>query len=136
MGAAWAALHGGYRGNRYEGPGKRDAIAELRKLYEAEEMPVPGENAGAEPEAQKAGRRVRAEMVERVRDMQKTLNEFLRWAEYEDEEDTTPGEGRACSQDDDEEKQAGPRESSAPTQDLKSIVELLKVKQHFMEVQL
>jgi len=22
MGAAWAALHGGYRGNKYEGPGK------------------------------------------------------------------------------------------------------------------
>jgi len=23
MGAAWAALHGGYRGNKYEGPGEK-----------------------------------------------------------------------------------------------------------------
>lgn len=42
MGAAWAALHGGYRGNRYEGPGREEAIAKLRKLYQAEGMDVPG----------------------------------------------------------------------------------------------
>jgi len=41
MGAAWAALHQGYRGNRYEGPGKQEAIRKLRALYEAEGMDVP-----------------------------------------------------------------------------------------------
>jgi hypothetical protein len=41
MGAAWAALHGGYRGNKYEGPNKREAIAKLKKLYEQEGMEPP-----------------------------------------------------------------------------------------------
>lgn len=43
MGAAWAALHGGYRGNKYEGPDKGKAIEKLKKLYEDEDMPVPAE---------------------------------------------------------------------------------------------
>lgn len=43
MGAAWAALHGGYRGNVYEGPNKQEAIRKLRVLYEKEEMTVPSE---------------------------------------------------------------------------------------------
>jgi len=41
MGAAWAALHGGYRGNRYEGPGKNAAIEKLKALYRAEGMEMP-----------------------------------------------------------------------------------------------
>lgn len=41
MGGAWAALHGGYRGNKYEGPGKAAAIAKLKALYKSEDMPVP-----------------------------------------------------------------------------------------------
>ena len=41
MGAAWAALHGGYRGNKYEGPGKSSAIAKLKKLYASEGMETP-----------------------------------------------------------------------------------------------
>lgn len=45
MGAAWAALHGGYRGNTYEGPKKQDAIAQLKKYYESENIPVPNTNA-------------------------------------------------------------------------------------------
>lgn len=44
MGAAWAALHGGFRGRKYEGKGKKEAIAKLKKLYEKEGMPLPGEN--------------------------------------------------------------------------------------------
>lgn len=44
MGAAWAALHGGYRGNKYEGPGKSEAIAKLRKLYDEEGMSPPSAN--------------------------------------------------------------------------------------------
>jgi len=45
MGAAWAALHGGYRGNKYEGPEKGKALATLKKLYKAEEMPMPNEKS-------------------------------------------------------------------------------------------
>lgn len=45
MGAAWAALHGGYRGNRYQGPNKQQAIAKLRRMYAAEDMTPPGEKS-------------------------------------------------------------------------------------------
>jgi len=41
MGAAWAALHGGYRGQKYEGPGKQAALAKLEALYRAEGMELP-----------------------------------------------------------------------------------------------
>lgn len=41
MGAAWAALHGGYRGNKYQGPGKQEALAKLRRLYASEKLPLP-----------------------------------------------------------------------------------------------
>ncbi|MCA9979937.1 MAG: hypothetical protein KDD89_03875, partial [Anaerolineales bacterium] len=41
MGAAWAALHGGYRGNKYEGKGKSQAIAKLRKMYTEQGRTVP-----------------------------------------------------------------------------------------------
>lgn len=41
VGAAWAALHGGYRGNKYEGPDKESAIAKLKKIYENAGKPVP-----------------------------------------------------------------------------------------------
>jgi len=45
MGAAHAALLSprGFRGSRYEGPSKRDAIAKLKRLYEEEEMVWPEE---------------------------------------------------------------------------------------------
>ena len=49
MGAAWAALHGGYRGNKYEGPNKGEAISKLRKLYEREGMPIPAEKSHTDP---------------------------------------------------------------------------------------
>lgn len=45
MGAAWAALHGGYRGNKYQGPNKQEALAKLKRLYEREGMPLPSEKA-------------------------------------------------------------------------------------------
>jgi hypothetical protein len=41
MGAAWAALHGGYRGNKYEGPGKEHAISRLKEIYHSEGMEPP-----------------------------------------------------------------------------------------------
>jgi len=51
MGAAWAALHGGYRGNVYEGPGKTEAIRKLTALYAREDMDTP--KAGEDLQARK-----------------------------------------------------------------------------------
>lgn len=48
MGAAWASLHSGYRGNKYEGEGKSEAIAKLKKMYEAENLPLPSESKDAD----------------------------------------------------------------------------------------
>jgi len=45
MGGAWAALHGGYRGKKYEGPDKEKAIAKLKRLYAEENMPLPSDRA-------------------------------------------------------------------------------------------
>lgn len=45
MGAAWAALHGGYRGNTYAGPNAAEALTKLRALYQAEKMPLPSEKS-------------------------------------------------------------------------------------------
>ncbi|MDE2102240.1 MAG: hypothetical protein KGL39_33650 [Patescibacteria group bacterium] len=42
MGAAHAALTGGYRGRKYEGPDKEKALSKLKKLYEDEGMEWPG----------------------------------------------------------------------------------------------
>lgn len=44
MGAAWAALHGGYRGNKYEGANKQAAIAKLKAVYKSEKMDTPEES--------------------------------------------------------------------------------------------
>jgi len=41
MGAAWAALHSGYRGNKYEGPDKQKAIDKLTAMYHSEGMDLP-----------------------------------------------------------------------------------------------
>jgi hypothetical protein len=49
MGAAWAALHGGYRGNQYTGPGKQKAIAKLKAMYKKEKMATPAGNAFEDP---------------------------------------------------------------------------------------
>lgn len=42
MGGAWAALHKGFRGNKYEGPDKAGALRRLIALYKSEDMPTPG----------------------------------------------------------------------------------------------
>ena len=55
MGAAWAALHGGYRGNVYEGPGKREALGKLMRLYEQEAMDVPKADWDGETKAEGEG---------------------------------------------------------------------------------
>ena len=45
MGAAWAALHGGYRGNKYSGPSSSTALAKLKKLYASENMKIPSDKS-------------------------------------------------------------------------------------------
>ena len=45
MGGAWAALHEGYRGNKYEGPNKQEAVTKLKALYKSEDMETPSEQA-------------------------------------------------------------------------------------------
>jgi len=45
MGAAWAALHTGYRGNTYDGPNKADALKKLIALYKSEGLPTPASMA-------------------------------------------------------------------------------------------
>ena len=47
-GAAWAALHGGYRGNKYAGENKGAAIAKLKRLYAREGWELPGETKDAD----------------------------------------------------------------------------------------
>ncbi len=44
MGAAWAALHEGFRGNKYAGPGKAEALAKLKKMYSMMGKTPPGES--------------------------------------------------------------------------------------------
>jgi len=45
MGAAWAALHEGFRGNKYEGSHKEEALHKLRQLYEEEGLELPSETS-------------------------------------------------------------------------------------------
>lgn len=75
MGAAWAALHGGYRGNRYEGPGKAGAISKLTAMYAAEGMDVPKADWNGET---KAGRVLAARNAERLRNALADLTEILK----------------------------------------------------------
>lgn len=42
MGAAWAALTGGYRGNKYQGPNRAKALMKLRRMYRSMGVPTPG----------------------------------------------------------------------------------------------
>lgn len=44
MGAAWAALHNGYRGKKYSGPNKEEAIKKLKAMYKREGMETPMSN--------------------------------------------------------------------------------------------
>lgn len=43
MGAAWAALTGGYRGRKYAGPGKAEALTKLRAMYHSMDLETPDE---------------------------------------------------------------------------------------------
>lgn len=75
MGAAWAALHGGYRGNRYEGPGKAGAISKLTAMYAAEGMDVPKADWNGET---KSGRVLAQRNADRILAAYNTLTEVLK----------------------------------------------------------
>lgn len=45
MGAAWAALHEGHRGNKYEGPNKAKALKRLKQVYAQLGLDTPAEKA-------------------------------------------------------------------------------------------
>ena len=53
MGDAWAALHGDYRGNPYQGPNKQAAIAKLTAMYKSEGMDTPGTSSTSHGEGLK-----------------------------------------------------------------------------------
>jgi hypothetical protein len=55
MGAAWAALHGGYRGKKYEGPGRDAALAKLKALYKSEGMELPSDQSRDFPQPRRDG---------------------------------------------------------------------------------
>lgn len=86
MGAAYAALTVGYRGNKYEGPGKASALAKLKKLYTSEGMDTPSEKGGEVAEDEKVGKKVRGSMMDRIKTAYETLKEFMSWAEPADDE--------------------------------------------------
>lgn len=65
MGAAWAALHEGYRGNKYEGPNKQKAIDKLKGMYKSEGMPLPDSNRTLEDQSEVVG-----ELRARVRSLE------------------------------------------------------------------
>src|SRR5208282_4113860 len=44
-GAAWAALHDGYRGNKYEGPDKTKALKRLKQVYASNGWDTPSEKS-------------------------------------------------------------------------------------------
>lgn len=95
MGAAWAALHGGYRGNVYEGPGKQEAIRKLTALYESEGIPTPGKSDNPEDKI-KSGRVLSSANAGRIRahiqGLQKQINEMMALlsdAGISDDEDQT-----------------------------------------------
>jgi len=109
MGAAWAALHGGYRGNRYEGPGKQEAIAKLTRLYASQDMETPKEITPEELEA------IAVKVAEILQQKQQPA----------------PGEEQAAD-DTDQPEQAGPSDET-PTSMLEE-VEALKRELTLMEV--
>lgn len=83
MGAAWAALHGGYRGNTYEGPGKQEALSKLTALYKREGLDTPGSKELDD----KAGRRIKKTWKEKLQGVVETLKEMMTWADYTESPD-------------------------------------------------
>ncbi len=83
MGSAWAALHSGFRGNKYEGPKKAQAIAKLKKLYESEGMDTPGTKDIEIDE--KVGKRIKQSMKDRLKQAWETIKEVMDWAEPDEE---------------------------------------------------
>ena len=109
MGAAWAALHGGYRGNKYDGPNRAEAIKKLRSLYKSEKMDTPeesfqeAENYGGVPFGATSFADIEAyeKLDERVQEIYVNTNKFQRLVDniiYSAEVVDKPGAIRAVSE--------------------------------------
>ena len=88
MGAAWAALHGGYRGNKYEGEDKSDAIARLKRIYEREGMTPPNEKV-------RKGMWDVARLADVLQTLQYLMNSSEAEAVYEGDDSEVPAQLRA-----------------------------------------
>jgi len=73
MGAAWAALHAGFRGNTYDGPQKSEAISKLKTLYKSEEIELPE----AEPREVSSPQTMREQLSDGSMD---EFGQRIRWA--------------------------------------------------------
>ena len=134
MGGAWAALHGCYRGNVYEGPGKQEAIRKLRAIYEAEDMPMPDEGEKED----KAGRVLAARNATRIVNAMNLLHEALADAGLmepmmgEDEHDEEMAAPEKAA---DKNMQAGAGPVIPPTQeDLLKLIELEQSELTLLEI--
>jgi hypothetical protein len=125
MGAAWAALHGGYRGQEYAGPGKQEAISKLTAMYADESMDTP-------KSLDKAGRRIKGDMVALIAEMQAALDKLAKWASYQDEE-SAPAEGMQAANTA-EAKQAGPSVVTPTYDDMLGLIEIEQAEIQMMEV--
>lgn len=122
MGAAWAALHGGYRGNVYQGPNKAEAIAKLTALYNSEKMPIPGKSDDTEFDT-KAGRIIARRNADRISQVMQLLQEIMDEMQPPDEAnpgqelpaDEQPAGQDACNPKKPKKEAIGPQEPTAPT---------------------
>lgn len=128
MGAAWAALHGGYRGNRYEGPGKGEALAKLGRLYSSENLDTPKADEG--PEDVKAGRVIAARNVARLNRIMTELTDLLKdgglWADEEEKSDHDAPRETGAADDTPENEEAGPE--IPPTSERMAMVNRLELE--------
>jgi HK97 family phage major capsid protein len=96
MGAAWAALHGGYRGSKYEGPNKQKAIDKLTALYASENMNTPGKTRTVEEwlaGEMKVGRTISADTATQLQSILDIVTKLLGLEEADAAEDAAEPQG-------------------------------------------
>jgi len=81
MGAAWAALHGGFRGKKYEGPDKQKAIERLKSVYEKEGMKPPEKMAAMALQMEDLRKRMADAIDKRTDSLRKDMSQVGRLAD-------------------------------------------------------
>jgi len=92
-GAAWAALHEGYRGNKYEGPNKQEAISTLSGIYESNKWPLPGSkdlNVGVKAVKVGGGKYLVLWTSNAFEDREREIFSTKSWEDYVDRVDNHP----------------------------------------------